>query len=73
MKIYLIIFKYFKKITKKEKNTIYHPKNILLTGATGFLGIHILEQLLENENGNIYCIIRDEPGITAKNKINPKN
>lgn len=34
-------------------------KNILLTGATGYLGIHILNYLLEDNNEyNIYCLIR---------------
>ena len=32
--------------------------NVLLTGATGFLGIHVLRDFLENETGSIYCIIR---------------
>ena len=32
--------------------------NVLLTGATGFLGIHILKDLLDNEDGHIYCLMR---------------
>ncbi len=32
--------------------------NVLLTGATGFLGIHILKEFIENEDGMIYCFIR---------------
>lgn len=32
--------------------------NILLTGATGFLGIHILRELLEQHSGKIYCFMR---------------
>ena len=44
--------------TKKPKIVNYHPKNILITGSTGYLGIHILEEFLENEEGKIYCIIR---------------
>lgn len=32
--------------------------NVLLTGATGFLGAHVLEQLLQKETGKIYCLIR---------------
>ena len=32
--------------------------NVLLTGATGFLGIHILRDFLENETGMIYCMLR---------------
>ncbi len=32
--------------------------NVLLTGATGFLGIHVLKELLDNESGHIYCLVR---------------
>lgn len=32
--------------------------NVLLTGAVGFLGIHILRELLEIEDGHIYCLVR---------------
>lgn len=32
--------------------------NILLTGATGFLGIHILYELLNTTHDKIYCLIR---------------
>ena len=36
------------------------PNNILLTGVTGFLGIHVLEYLINNSNFNVYCIIRSK-------------
>ena len=56
--------------TKKENIAKeYHPKNILLTGVTGYLGIHILEEFLKNEKGKIYCIIRKEPGLSINKKI----
>lgn len=32
--------------------------NLLLTGATGFLGIHILKYFLDNFSGHIYCLLR---------------
>lgn len=32
--------------------------NVLLTGATGYLGIHILYELLENTDSTIYCLVR---------------
>lgn len=55
--------------TKKPKIIEYHPKNILITGATGYLGIHILEQFLKYENGKIYCIVRKDPGISINTKL----
>jgi amino acid adenylation domain-containing protein/thioester reductase-like protein len=34
------------------------PQNILLTGATGFLGAFLLDELLQSTQANIYCLIR---------------
>ncbi len=34
-------------------------KAVLLTGATGFLGVHILKELTE-KNVDIYCLVRNE-------------
>ena len=45
------------KLTKQKT-----PNNILLTGVTGFLGVHILNELLEsNPDSTVYCIIRERP------------
>ncbi len=43
-------------------------KNVLLTGATGFLGIHILENLL-NMNKKVYCLIRGINVESAKKRL----
>lgn len=32
--------------------------NVLLTGATGFLGIHVLREYLDRHEGRIWCIVR---------------
>lgn len=32
--------------------------NVFLTGANGFVGIHVLYELLNNTNDNIYCLVR---------------
>ncbi len=32
--------------------------NVCITGATGFLGIHVLCQFLRNEKGTAYCVVR---------------
>jgi len=34
------------------------PSHILLTGATGFLGTHLLNELLNQTQANIYCLVR---------------
>lgn len=46
--------------------------NILLAGATGYLGIHILADFLEHDTGIAYCLIRgkDQADSTARlNKL----
>lgn len=40
--------------------------NILLTGATGFLGIHLLQELLMQTDKKIYCLVR---GNQAKARL----
>jgi len=61
--------KILKETMQECKIEEYHPKNILLTGSTGYLGVHILEEFIKNENGKIYCIIRNEPGLSINTKI----
>ena len=39
-------------ITKEELG------DIMITGATGFLGIHILKAYLDNYDGKVYCLVR---------------
>lgn len=49
-----------------EKNVIENIKtikteklnNVLLIGATGYLGAHIIDSLMKNTEANIYCLIR---------------
>ncbi|OPZ94372.1 MAG: Linear gramicidin synthase subunit D [Firmicutes bacterium ADurb.Bin419] len=36
----------------------FKVKNILLTGATGFLGAFLLKDLLEETSGFVYCLVR---------------
>ncbi len=57
---------------KIERIKKWYPKNILLTGSTGFLGIHILDELLKYKDTKIYCIVRDEPGLTSTAKLHQK-
>lgn len=51
---------------KGEKQII---GDVILTGATGFLGIHILYELLNNYNGNVYCILRGKDDTSAKERL----
>jgi len=47
-------------------------ENILLTGVTGFVGVHLLFSLLETTNANIYCVIRGSEDIEIRNRFNQK-
>ena len=43
--------------------------NILLTGSTGYLGSHILKELIYQTNSKIYCLIRNKNNINTKNRL----
>ena len=43
--------------------------NVLLTGATGFLGIHVLKEFIENETGSIYCMLRKGRRTTPEDRL----
>ena len=43
--------------------------NIILTGATGYLGIHILHEFIENHNGKIYCLLRGKKDLPAEMRL----
>lgn len=59
------------------RNTIEHVDEIcpsrigsvLLTGATGFLGAHILKTLLENTEDTIYCLLRRGSATTSEKRL----
>ncbi|MDR0218102.1 MAG: amino acid adenylation domain-containing protein [Enterobacteriaceae bacterium] len=47
----------------------YQPDTILLTGATGYLGLHLLEQLLKQTSAQIICLCRDADEERALKRI----
>ena len=51
---------------------IPEPKNIFLTGATGFLGTYLLYELLENTRADIYCLVRSSDIKSAHIKLKNK-
>lgn len=42
------------------RSTKSEGKNVLLTGATGYLGSHILAELMKTATVKVYCLIRDQ-------------
>ncbi|MBD2291032.1 MAG: thioester reductase domain-containing protein [Microcystis panniformis] len=51
-----------------SKNVL-EPKAILLTGATGFLGAYLLEELLQKTSADIYCLVRCSNIEEGKNRL----
>ena len=55
-----------------DGSLVFHQKtlgNVLLTGATGFLGAHILDALMKHEKGLIYCLVRGETNDEARKHL----
>ena len=47
-----------------------HPLGtVLLTGATGFLGIHVLYELLTTGYNKIYCMVRPKNNLTPEKRL----
>ncbi|HDR6315510.1 TPA: amino acid adenylation domain-containing protein [Bacillus thuringiensis] len=46
------------KLEECELDMMNYPKAVFLTGATGYLGAHILERLLQLPSTTIYCLVR---------------
>ncbi|MFE1173092.1 amino acid adenylation domain-containing protein [Streptomyces sp. NPDC058773] len=42
---------------------------VLLTGATGFIGAHLLHLLLTRTRGTIHCLVRDRDGRPAAERL----
>ena len=54
------------------KKMAHNPDSILITGATGYLGIYLLYELLSKTNSLIYCLIRATDNQHAFQRIKTK-
>ena len=43
--------------------------DVLLTGATGYLGIHVLKDLIDNYTGQIYCFVRPSGAVSGEHRL----
>ena len=43
--------------------------DVLLAGATGFLGVHVLGRLIESGNGRIWCFVRAKAGEAPEQRL----
>ncbi len=56
--------------SENSKANNFDLTTVLITGVTGFLGIHLLHELLLNKKvKQIYCIIRNKIGIEASERL----
>ncbi|NLR67398.1 amino acid adenylation domain-containing protein [Chitinophaga varians] len=52
-----------------DASVLQHQSAIMLTGATGFVGIHLLQELLDNTSAVVYCLVRARDEHHALDKI----
>lgn len=52
-----------------DPKQVENPTTIFLTGVTGFVGIHLLQELLDTTNADIYCLVRAQDQFHAMEKI----
>ncbi len=57
------------RIESDQAQYVTQPNNILLTGATGFVGSNLLRQLLEETKADIYCLVRTKHQTEGKKRI----
>ena len=43
--------------------------NVLLTGATGYLGIHVLRELIDSDATTITCVVRGKDQASAEHRL----
>ncbi|MCP4150043.1 MAG: NAD-dependent epimerase/dehydratase family protein, partial [bacterium] len=53
-------------------STVIPYENILLTGGTGYLGIHLLRRLLETTNARIHVLVRGQGTEDAQERLQRK-
>lgn len=44
-------------------------RKVILTGANGFLGVHIVEALLASNVREVACLVRERPGVSAQERF----
>ncbi|MEB6044601.1 non-ribosomal peptide synthase/polyketide synthase [Staphylococcus pseudoxylosus] len=52
-----------------SSGAVKQGKNVLLTGATGFFGIYMLNNLLEDTDFNIYVMVRSNKEVSGETKL----
>ena len=64
---YLYTFNKYSNIEMKFDKNFY--TNILLAGVTGYLGSHMLRNVLEDTTSNVYILVRGKDEMEAENRL----
>lgn len=58
------------RVASEQRNWTERPQNVLLLGANGFIGLHVLHRLLRDPRvGTISCIVRDVEKAKGMDRI----
>ena len=52
-----------------RSNKLHTVGDVFLIGSTGFLGIHVLHELLINGTGKIWCFTRSKGSISGEDRL----
>ena len=56
-------------VTSDLRPAVAEPERIFLTGATGYLGAFLLDQLLEKTGAEVHCLVRASDAAEGSKKI----
>jgi amino acid adenylation domain-containing protein/thioester reductase-like protein len=56
-------------VSPASVSSVASPSDILLTGATGFLGAHLLRDLLRQTTANVHCLVRADDAEHARRRV----
>ena len=57
------------RINKQATPTKQNLGNVFITGATGWLGAHILDKFISSEKGMAYCLVRGKDLADSQNRL----
>ena len=60
---------HFSRYDQLEARNDNKYRNILLTGTTGYLGVHLLHELLQDDTTQIYVLVRGKDTRDAQNRL----
>ncbi len=56
-------------LQQQSESTVRAGNSVLLTGATGFLGVHLIAKFVSLGVGKIFCLVRDDSDAVARRRL----